>query len=62
MIVGNDVSAPGSGFCTDTNQVTLIARDRTIELPLITKRDVADRVLDLALALSNSATQQEVNQ
>jgi phosphopantothenoylcysteine decarboxylase/phosphopantothenate--cysteine ligase len=46
LIVGNDVAAPGSGFGTDTNQVVLVDRSGSEELPLLTKRAVADRVLD----------------
>jgi phosphopantothenoylcysteine decarboxylase/phosphopantothenate--cysteine ligase len=53
LLVANDVSAPGSGFGTETNQVTLLARDgRVDELPLLSKREVADRILDrVVLAL-----------
>ena len=47
LLVANDVSEPGSGFGTDTNKVTLFdrsgARD---ELPMLSKREVADRILD----------------
>lgn len=46
LIVANDVSSPGSGFGTDTNQVTLIDAAGAESLPLLTKREVADRVLD----------------
>ena len=47
LIVANDVSAAGSGFGTETNQVTLLDRDgRRDPLPLLHKYDVALRVLD----------------
>ena len=47
LLVGNDVSEEGSGFGTDTNRVTIFDRDGgREELPLLTKRAVADRVLD----------------
>jgi len=47
LIVANDVSAPGSGFGTDTNKVTILDADGgRDELPLLTKREVADRLLD----------------
>jgi phosphopantothenoylcysteine decarboxylase/phosphopantothenate--cysteine ligase len=47
LIVANDVTAPGSGFGTDTNKVTLISRGGEEEsLPLMTKREVADRIWD----------------
>ena len=47
LLVYNDVTAEGSGFGTDTNQVTLIASDGTTDQwPLISKTDVASRLLD----------------
>ena len=47
LIVANDVTAAGSGFGTDTNKVTLISRDGSeTDLPLMTKREVADKVWD----------------
>jgi phosphopantothenoylcysteine decarboxylase / phosphopantothenate---cysteine ligase len=47
LIAGNDVSAEGSGFGADTNQVVLIGRDGLVEqLPLLSKREVAARILD----------------
>ncbi|MBM3492831.1 MAG: bifunctional phosphopantothenoylcysteine decarboxylase/phosphopantothenate--cysteine ligase CoaBC [Armatimonadetes bacterium] len=47
LVVANDVAAPGAGFETDTNAVTLLRPDGSREdLPLMPKRAVADRVLD----------------
>ena len=47
LIVANDITAEGSGFGSDTNQVTLIGRDLAVEeLPLLTKYDVSNRILD----------------
>jgi phosphopantothenoylcysteine decarboxylase/phosphopantothenate--cysteine ligase len=47
LLVANDVAAPGSGFGTDTNRVTLLAADGSTEgLPLLSKRDVAHHILD----------------
>jgi len=51
LIVANDVTAPGAGFDVDTNIVTLIARDHQQSLPLATKREVADAILDEVLRL-----------
>jgi phosphopantothenoylcysteine decarboxylase/phosphopantothenate--cysteine ligase len=52
LIVANDVTAPGSGFAVDTNQVTIIDRSgATEELPLLPKYDVAHRVLDRVATL-----------
>ena len=47
LIVANDVTAKGSGFGVDSNQVTIIDKDGKAEsLPLLPKREVADKVLD----------------
>jgi len=52
MIVANDVSAPGAGFGVDTNIVRLLFRDGAMEeLPLLTKDEVADLILDRIVAL-----------
>jgi len=51
LLVGNDVSEAGSGFGTDTNRVTIFDRDGgREELPLLSKRAVADRILDRVVA------------
>jgi phosphopantothenoylcysteine decarboxylase/phosphopantothenate--cysteine ligase len=47
LIVANDVAEPGSGFGTETNRVTMLdAEGGRDELPLLPKREVADRLLD----------------
>jgi phosphopantothenoylcysteine decarboxylase/phosphopantothenate--cysteine ligase len=47
LIVANDVAEPGSGFGTETNRVTILDADGgRDELPLVSKREVADRLLD----------------
>ena len=47
LLVYNDVTEPGSGFGTDTNRVVFIARDgSTADLPLLSKREVAERLWD----------------
>ena len=51
LIVANDVTAPGSGFDVETNQVTLVTADAGEALPLMTKADVAARVLDRVEAM-----------
>jgi phosphopantothenoylcysteine decarboxylase / phosphopantothenate---cysteine ligase len=52
LLVANDVSEPGSGFGTDTNKVTLFDRDGSRqELPMLSKREVADRLLDRVAAV-----------
>ena len=52
LIVANDITAKDSGFGVDTNRVTLIAKKGKAEsLPLMSKREVADRVLDRVVGL-----------
>ena len=52
LIVANDITAEGSGFGSDTNQVTLIDRDLVVEeLPLLSKYDVSNRILDRVIGL-----------
>ena len=47
LIVANDVTAADSGFGADTNRVTIIDKDGGVDaLPLLSKQEVADRVLD----------------
>ena len=51
MVVANDVTAPGAGFGVSTNVVTLITSQDRRSLPLMSKRDVADAILDRVLEL-----------
>lgn len=52
LIAANDVTKPAAGFSHDTNLVTLIAADGTVEeLPLLSKYDVAMRILDRVVPL-----------
>jgi len=47
MIVANDITAADSGFDTDTNRISLIDKTgRVEELPLMSKREVAEIILD----------------
>ncbi len=47
LLVGNDVSAEGSGFGSDTNEVALITPDGAVERwPLLLKSEVAARLWD----------------
>jgi len=56
LIVANDITASDSGFGTDSNRVTIIDREGKVDsLPLMPKRDVADKILDrVAELLSKS--------
>jgi phosphopantothenoylcysteine decarboxylase/phosphopantothenate--cysteine ligase len=52
LIVANDISTPGSGFGSDTNQVTFIQSDgQIVPLPMLSKEEVADRVIDEVIFL-----------
>ncbi len=51
LIVLNDVTQEGAGFGTDTNIATLITAEGETEYPLMSKRELADIILDMALAL-----------
>ncbi len=47
LIVVNDALEPGAGFEVDTNRVTLLHRDgRRADLPLASKAEVAEAILD----------------
>ena len=47
LIVVNDALEPGAGFEHDTNRVAILGRDGTpMILPLQSKREVADAILD----------------
>jgi len=51
LIAANDITAEGSGFGTDTNKVTILGAGRQEELPLMSKYEVAWRILDRVLEL-----------
>ncbi|NPV09332.1 MAG: bifunctional phosphopantothenoylcysteine decarboxylase/phosphopantothenate--cysteine ligase CoaBC [Anaerolineae bacterium] len=52
LIAANDVSAPDAGFEVDTNRVTLLGADGSREdLPLMSKEDVARRIMEKVVAM-----------
>lgn len=54
MIVCNNLKEQGAGFKTDTNKVTIIDRESTDELELMSKAEVAMKILDeISIRLSN---------
>jgi phosphopantothenoylcysteine decarboxylase/phosphopantothenate--cysteine ligase len=56
LIVANDITSTDSGFGVDTNKVTLIDRSGKIEnLPLLSKREVAERIVERVIALVKKA-------
>ena len=52
LMVANSLRQEGAGFGVDTNIVTLLTRDGAEELPLMSKFEVANRILDRVLALA----------
>lgn len=47
-VILNDATEPGAGFEVTTNRVTILRRNGTqVDLPLLPKRDVAERILDV---------------
>ena len=55
LIVANDISSPGIGFQSDSNKVTIIDREQNIEnLPLKSKHEIADLLLDRILSIVKS--------
>jgi phosphopantothenoylcysteine decarboxylase/phosphopantothenate--cysteine ligase len=55
-LVLNDVARPGIGFDSDRNAATFLTRHTAIELPEMSKRDLADRILDEVRALRRPAS------
>jgi phosphopantothenoylcysteine decarboxylase/phosphopantothenate--cysteine ligase len=51
LVVANDITQKGAGFNSDTNVATILSREDKIELPLMTKRKMADKVLDEVVKL-----------
>lgn len=46
MIVANNLKDKGAGFGVDTNLITIITRDRELQLELMSKQDAANCILD----------------
>jgi phosphopantothenoylcysteine decarboxylase/phosphopantothenate--cysteine ligase len=55
LMVANDITEPNSGFGADSNRVSLIDRELNVEdLPLLSKYDVSNRILDRVVRLFKS--------
>jgi phosphopantothenoylcysteine decarboxylase/phosphopantothenate--cysteine ligase len=52
LICANSISGGNTGFAVDTNQVTLITQHEAKELPLCSKEETADKILDFIATLS----------
>lgn len=55
MICANSLRDEGAGFKSDTNKITLIKKNGSKELPFLTKRELADLILDEILSDTGSA-------
>jgi phosphopantothenoylcysteine decarboxylase/phosphopantothenate--cysteine ligase len=54
LIVANDVSSSDSGFDVDTNRIALVSSEGVTELPLLSKREAAEHIIDAALEIRRS--------
>ena len=54
MIAANNLKVAGAGFGTDTNVITLIKKDETKELPILSKEEAAKVILDEMIELSQN--------
>ena len=52
MICANNLKQSGAGFGVDTNIITLITRDDVTELPLLSKEEAANAILNRAMELN----------
>ncbi|MFN0138581.1 MAG: bifunctional phosphopantothenoylcysteine decarboxylase/phosphopantothenate--cysteine ligase CoaBC [Pyrinomonadaceae bacterium] len=55
MVVANDITKDGAGFNTDTNIATIMTATSERELPLMSKRELADKILDEVVRLRGVA-------
>ncbi len=57
LVVANDITKPGAGFDTDTNIATIITKGSNDpeELPLMSKLELADRILDRIVGIRNES-------
>lgn len=56
LVVANNIATDGIGFRSEANQVSLIANGEEVDLPLMGKDEVAEKILDGILSLINSGT------
>jgi phosphopantothenoylcysteine decarboxylase/phosphopantothenate--cysteine ligase len=57
MVIANDITKKGAGFNTDTNIATIISKSGELtELPIMSKRKLADHILDHILKIRNAGT------
>lgn len=51
MIAANNLKIPGAGFAGDTNILTLITKEDETELPMMSKEEAADKLLDKIVSI-----------
>ena len=62
-IIANDVTKEGSGFDSAMNAITIITKDEAhpIELPLMSKVEAADRILDVIVTLRSGGSKAQAS-
>ena len=58
MVAANNVKMAGAGFQGDTNVLTLITQDEEVSLPLMSKEDAANVILDKILSIQKEREEQ----
>ena len=61
LIVANNLKQSGAGFGVDTNIVTLLSQNDVVELPILSKGEVADKLLDYIMEHRDFAGDKEVS-
>ena len=51
LVVANDITQQGAGFNSDTNIATILTRENEFDLPIMPKRELADKILDEVVKL-----------
>ena len=54
MIIANDVTRPGAGFDVDTNIITVITKEGSKDYPMMTKKELAQMILEEILNARNA--------
>lgn len=62
LLVANDVTRPGAGFAGETNAVVLIDAQGEADLPLMSKRELAERIWDRVEQLRRPRPEDETNE
>lgn len=56
MIVANNLKQQGAGFGTDTNIITMITKTESTELPILSKEECAEKLLDRIIEIRSNYT------